>query len=90
MLCEMMHLVKGKRVCIEDVIKSMVGIESGLRQSGNHDASPQPACHYVRTLARHEQRNTHWPPSNTTEHHDALCYSVCSFLHSFMGLHMGP
>lgn len=55
MLCEMMHLVKGQRVGVEDVIKSMVGIESGLCQSGNHDASPRPACHYVCTLARHEQ-----------------------------------
>lgn len=48
------NLIKGNRICIEDVIKSMVGIETGLCKCGNHDAPPRSPRHYVSTLTGHE------------------------------------
>lgn len=50
------NLIKGKRVSIQDVIKSVVGIEAGLSKAGNHDASPRSTRHYVSTLTRQEHR----------------------------------
>lgn len=45
-------LVKRKRVSIEDVIKTMVSVETGFSKCGNHDASPGSTCHYVSTLTK--------------------------------------
>lgn len=71
-----MHLVKGKAVCIEDVVKSVVGIKTGLGKRGNHDASPRTTSHYVCTLTTDTHTNTHLTgcPSIMTM---MLCVRVC-------------
>lgn len=54
-----MHLVEGKAVRIQDVVKSIVGIKTGLSKCGNHDASPRTTSHNVCTLATHRHTQTH-------------------------------
>lgn len=84
------NLIKGNRVSIEDVIKSMISIETGLCQSGNHDAPPWSTRHYVSTFTGNTNTQiqiiiSHIPLKWISV---LYCKSECVFIQGFVGLHV--